>query len=159
MLIFVAMLMVVFMVITAIVVDLGNVRQQKRQAVGGADAGALAGAQSLTAAAQVPAACPDASCTAAYYTLASVSSAPSSVAGLASGRGPCTLETVSAGETCWQYQSGKATFSDWIAAQRTQREVEAEAQEHLARYQMALAELEAVVGADLKIFPTTPGNK
>ena len=61
--------------------------------------------------------------------------------------------------TQFAYQSGKATFSDWIAAQRTQREVEAEAQEHLARYQMALAELEAVVGADLNIFPTTPGNK
>jgi outer membrane protein TolC len=55
--------------------------------------------------------------------------------------------------TEFAYQSGKATFSDWIAAQRTQRELEAEAQEHLAHYQIALAELEAVVGADLKVFP------
>jgi outer membrane protein TolC len=55
--------------------------------------------------------------------------------------------------TQFAYQSGKATFPDWIAAQRTQRDVEAEAQEHLARYQTALAELEVVVGADLNIFP------
>jgi outer membrane protein TolC len=58
--------------------------------------------------------------------------------------------------TQFAYQSGKATFADWIAAQRTQRDVEAEAQEHLAGYQTALAELEAVVGADLNIFSTSP---
>ena len=54
--------------------------------------------------------------------------------------------------TQFAYQSGKASFGDWIAAARTQRELEAEAQEHLAHYQIALAELEAVVGADLKVF-------
>jgi outer membrane protein TolC len=53
------------------------------------------------------------------------------------------------------YESGKATFSEWIAAQRSVRDLEAEAREHLTDYQIALAELESVVGADLHIFPTT----
>jgi len=64
--------------------------------------------------------------------------------------------------TQFAYQSGKANFADWIAAQRNQRDLEAEAQEHLAHYQIALAELESVVGADLNIFPataTTADNK
>jgi outer membrane protein TolC len=53
------------------------------------------------------------------------------------------------------YESGKTTFGEWIAAQRGLRDLEAEAREHVADYQIALAELEAVVGADLHIFPTT----
>lgn len=53
------------------------------------------------------------------------------------------------------YESGKATFRDWIAAQRTVRDLETEAREHLTDYQTALAELESVVGADLHVFPTT----
>lgn len=53
------------------------------------------------------------------------------------------------------YESGKATFADWISAQRTLRDLEAEAREHLTDYQIALAELESVVGASLHIFPTT----
>lgn len=59
------------------------------------------------------------------------------------------------------YESGKATFGEWIAAQRGLRDLEAEAREHIADYQIALAELEAVVGADLHIFPTakTEPNK
>ena len=64
--------------------------------------------------------------------------------------------------TQFSYQSGKARFGDWITAQRTQRELDAEAQEHLAHYQIALADLEAVVGADLKVFPdnaTAGGTK
>ncbi len=56
------------------------------------------------------------------------------------------------------YESGKATFTDWIAAQRSLRELEAEAREHLKDYQTALAELEAVVGADLHIFPRTQSH-
>ncbi|MDP9254697.1 MAG: TolC family protein [Verrucomicrobiota bacterium] len=53
------------------------------------------------------------------------------------------------------YESGKASFIEWITAQRNLRDLEAEARLHLAEYQSALAELEAVVGADLKIFPLT----
>jgi outer membrane protein TolC len=52
------------------------------------------------------------------------------------------------------YESGKATFLEWITAQRNLRDVEAMAQQHIADYQAALAELEAVVGADLNIFPS-----
>ncbi len=55
----------------------------------------------------------------------------------------------------FSYESGKATFSEWIAAQRSLRDLEVEAREHLTDYQVAIAELEAVVGADLHIFPAT----
>src|SRR5213596_117658 len=47
------------------------------------------------------------------------------------------------------YESGKATFLDWISAQRNLRDIEAMGREHLAHYQMAVAELEAVIGAEL----------
>lgn len=47
------------------------------------------------------------------------------------------------------YESGKATFLDWISAQRNVRDIEAMRREHQAHYQMAVAELEAVIGADI----------
>lgn len=53
------------------------------------------------------------------------------------------------------YESGKATFGEWIAVQRNLRDMEAEARMHLTDYQTALAELESVVGADLKLFPSS----
>lgn len=55
----------------------------------------------------------------------------------------------------FSYESAKATFLDWITAQRNLRDAQATAQQHLADYRTALAELEAVVGADLNIFPTS----
>ncbi len=54
----------------------------------------------------------------------------------------------------FSYETGKATFADWISAQRNLRDLEAEARMHLADYQSALAELESVVGADLNLFPS-----
>src|SRR5882724_5007002 len=51
------------------------------------------------------------------------------------------------------YESGKATFLDWITAQRNLRDLEATAREHLADYQVAVAELEAVIGAELYAAP------
>ena len=53
------------------------------------------------------------------------------------------------------YETGKASFLEWITAQRNLRDLEAMGQQHLADYQAALAELEAVVGADLNLFPST----
>jgi outer membrane protein TolC len=53
------------------------------------------------------------------------------------------------------YESGKATFSEWIAVQRNFRDMEAEARMHVTDYQTALAELESVVGADLNLFPSS----
>src|SRR5205809_5412473 len=53
------------------------------------------------------------------------------------------------------YETGKASFLEWITAQRNLRDLEAMAQQHNADYYAALAELEAVVGADLKLFPST----
>src|SRR5437773_2443369 len=47
------------------------------------------------------------------------------------------------------YESGKATFLDWISAQRNLRDIEAMARTHLTDYQTAVAELEAVIGADV----------
>ena len=47
------------------------------------------------------------------------------------------------------YESGKATFLDWISAQRNLRDIEAMERDHLAHYQTAIAELEAVIGADI----------
>src|SRR5947207_8788398 len=53
------------------------------------------------------------------------------------------------------YETGKATFLEWITAQRNLRDLEAMGQQHVADYYAALAELEAVVGADLNLFPST----
>jgi outer membrane protein, heavy metal efflux system len=47
------------------------------------------------------------------------------------------------------YESGKTTFLDWISGQRNLRDIEAMGREHLAHYQVAVAELEAVIGAEI----------
>ncbi len=54
------------------------------------------------------------------------------------------------------YESGKATFLDWITSQRNVRDIEAMGREHLAHYQMAVAELEAVIGAN--IYSAAPAS-
>src|SRR5437762_2916615 len=53
------------------------------------------------------------------------------------------------------YETGKASFLEWITAQRNLRDLEVMGQQHVADYYAALAELEAVVGADLKLFSST----
>jgi outer membrane protein, heavy metal efflux system len=50
------------------------------------------------------------------------------------------------------YEAGKSGFTEWIGAQRTLRDLEAMGREHLTNYQIAMAELESVVGADLGVF-------
>jgi cobalt-zinc-cadmium efflux system outer membrane protein len=52
------------------------------------------------------------------------------------------------------YETGKASFLEWITAQRNLRDLEAMGQRHVADYCAALAELEAVVGTDLNLFPS-----
>ena len=59
-----------------------------------------------------------------------------------------TLETNRA-----NFEAGKATFLDVLISQRNLFEIESMAREHRADYEMALAELEAVVGTDLHVFP------
>ncbi len=54
------------------------------------------------------------------------------------------------------YESGKASFLDWITAQRVLRDVQATARMHLADYQVAVAELEAIIGAQLYPLPADP---
>ena len=51
------------------------------------------------------------------------------------------------------YESGKAAFLDWITSQRNLRDVEAMARQHLTDYQIAVAELEAIVGAQFYPVP------
>jgi len=52
------------------------------------------------------------------------------------------------------YEGSKASFLEWITAQRNLRDLEAMGQQHVADYYTALAELEAIVGADLNLFPS-----
>jgi outer membrane protein, heavy metal efflux system len=61
--------------------------------------------------------------------------------------------------TRFSYESGKATFLDWITAQRNLRDIEAMGREHLAHYQTAVAELEAVIGADIYSPSFSNGGK
>jgi cobalt-zinc-cadmium efflux system outer membrane protein len=51
------------------------------------------------------------------------------------------------------YESGKGEFSDWITAQRLLRETQATVLNHLTDYQIAIAELEAIVGAEVRPTP------
>ena len=51
------------------------------------------------------------------------------------------------------YESGKASFLDWITAQRVLRDIEATARMHLTDYHVAVAELEAIIGAQLYPLP------
>jgi cobalt-zinc-cadmium efflux system outer membrane protein len=51
------------------------------------------------------------------------------------------------------YESGKASFLDWITSQRNLRDIEATAREHLADYQISIAELEAIVGSQVYPLP------
>jgi outer membrane protein, heavy metal efflux system len=52
------------------------------------------------------------------------------------------------------YESGKASFLDWITSQRNLRDFEAMGRQHLADYQVAVAELEATVGAEFYPLPS-----
>lgn len=102
----VALLAVALLVIAGMVVDLGDARQQRREAAAAADAGALAGAEALNLDSPSPSECQDANCAAAYYAAASANSTPVNIASFASGRTPCAIRK---GETCWQYSSGDTT--------------------------------------------------
>jgi len=51
------------------------------------------------------------------------------------------------------YESGKASFLDWITSQRVRRDIEATARMHLTDYQVAVAELEAIIGAQIYPLP------
>ena len=52
------------------------------------------------------------------------------------------------------YESGKGEFSDWITAQRLLRDTQAMALKHLTDHEIAIAELEGIVGAEVR--PTPP---
>jgi len=54
------------------------------------------------------------------------------------------------------YESGKASFLDWITSQRNLRDLEAMGRQHLTDYQVAIAELEAILGAQVYPLPADP---
>lgn len=64
---------------------------------------------------------------------------------------PTARQTVEASQA--GYESDKTGFLDLITAQRSLRDIESMYYRHQADYHIGLAELEAVVGADLRIFP------
>ena len=51
------------------------------------------------------------------------------------------------------YESGKGEFSDWITAQRLLRDTQAMALNHLTDHEIAIAELEGIVGAEVRPTP------
>ena len=53
------------------------------------------------------------------------------------------------------YESGKASFLDWITSQRNLRDLEAMGRQHLTDYQVAVAELEAILGAQVYLPPAS----
>src|SRR5581483_3787792 len=58
----------------------------------------------------------------------------------------------------FSYESGKANFQDWIAAQRNLRDIESAGRDHITTYRTALVELEDVIGANLEVFPSQQLN-
>lgn len=64
---------------------------------------------------------------------------------------PLASQTVEASRA--GYETDKTSFLELITAQRTLRDTDATYYRHLADYRIALAELEAIVGVDLHIFP------
>jgi outer membrane protein, heavy metal efflux system len=51
------------------------------------------------------------------------------------------------------YESGTGEFSDWLTAQRLLRESQATALDHLTDHEIAIAELEAIVGSETRLTP------
>jgi outer membrane protein, heavy metal efflux system len=51
------------------------------------------------------------------------------------------------------YESGKGEFSEWITAQRLLRDTQATALNHLTDHEIAIAELEGIVGAEVRPTP------
>jgi outer membrane protein TolC len=64
---------------------------------------------------------------------------------------PLARQTVEASRA--GYETDKTSFLELITVQRSLRDSEARYSRHVADYRIALAELEAVVGVDLQIFP------
>ncbi|MEA3186453.1 MAG: outer membrane protein heavy metal efflux system [Chthoniobacter sp.] len=69
---------------------------------------------------------------------------------------PVARQTVEASRA--GYETNKTGFPELITARRSLREAEGMHRQHLIDFQIALAELEALVGADLGIFPKAPAN-
>jgi outer membrane protein, heavy metal efflux system len=67
---------------------------------------------------------------------------------------PSAKQNVSASQT--DYETDKTTFQDLLTSQRNLWEVESTYHQHLTDYQIALAELESLLGSNLGIFSGAP---
>jgi outer membrane protein TolC len=56
------------------------------------------------------------------------------------------------------YESGTGEFSAWVTVQRLLRDTEATALNHFTDYQIAIAELESTVGAEIRPTPAETEN-
>lgn len=54
------------------------------------------------------------------------------------------------------YESGTGNFPDWITAQRLLRDAQATALNHLTHHEIAVAELEGILGAEIRPAPSRP---
>ena len=114
----VALAMVALLIMTAIAVDGGNARQNRREAQAAADAGALAGAKSQdgnTTNPQPPACGTDINCVAAYYTFesAGIQTNPTTqLLGVNRDNSTCTARSVGGvTEVCYVYSAGGKTVT------------------------------------------------
>src|SRR5271165_681183 len=67
---------------------------------------------------------------------------------------PSAKQNVSANQT--DYETDKTTFQNLLSSQRNLWEIESAYHQHLTDYQIALAELESLVGSNLGIFGGAP---
>jgi cobalt-zinc-cadmium efflux system outer membrane protein len=67
---------------------------------------------------------------------------------------PNAKRNVSANQT--DYETDKVTFQNLLSSQRTLWEIESAYRQHLTDYQIALAELESLLGSNLGIFGAAP---
>ena len=113
----VALCMVALLIMTAIAVDGGNARQNRRLAQTAADAGALAGVKSQDTNStnpQPPGCGTDINCVAAYYTFESAGIQPNPATDLLGTRDntSCTVRTVNGvTEACYVYNLGGKTVT------------------------------------------------
>jgi outer membrane protein TolC len=67
---------------------------------------------------------------------------------------PSAMQNVSANQS--EYETDKTTFQNLLSSQRNLWEIESAYQRHLTDYQIALAELESLLGSNLGIFGGAP---
>ena len=70
---------------------------------------------------------------------------------------PLARQTVQSNRAA--YETSSANFLELITAQRILQEVESAHVNHLADYQVAVAELDAIIGIEARLFPQNSAEK